>query len=276
MVKDLKMTVLVDNIAALPLKEEWGLSILIEADGQRILLDTGQSGIFAQNAQELGIDLRGVDAGVLSHAHYDHSDGMDVFFDLNGKAPFYVREGSSENCIGKNDDGSYKYIGIRRGVLEKYADRIRYVSGTEAIADGIWLVPHRKADYTPISIRNELFVCRDGKYCPDDFAHEQSLVIETAAGLAVFNSCSHAGMANILADVREALGRGDVYAYAGGLHLFMYSDDELEKLYQEIASCGINRIYTGHCTGDHGFAFLHERMGDGIMQFESGFRADLT
>ena len=50
----------------------------------------------------------------------------------------------------------------------------------------------------------------------------------------------------------------------------------LENLYQEIASCGIGRIYTGHCTGDHGFAFLHERMGDGIMQFESGFRADLT
>ena len=39
MVKDLKMTVLVDNIAALPLKEEWGLSILVEADGQRIMLD---------------------------------------------------------------------------------------------------------------------------------------------------------------------------------------------------------------------------------------------
>ena len=128
MVKDLKMTVLADNNAVLPLKGEWGLSILIEADGQRILLDTGQSGIFAQNAQELGIDLRGVDAGVLSHAHYDHSDGMDVFFDLNGKAPFYVSEGSSENCIGKNDDGSYKYIGIRRGILEKYADRIAVIA----------------------------------------------------------------------------------------------------------------------------------------------------
>jgi len=275
MINDLKMTILVDNIAAGSLKGEWGLSILIRADERCILLDTGQSGAFAENAQALGIDLQKVDTGVLSHAHYDHSDGMDVFFELNTTAPFYVREGSGENCMGRNDDGSDKYIGIKKGILGTYAGRIRYAAGTEEIGDGIWLVPHRKADYTPIAVRNELFVCREGKCCPDDFAHEQSLVMETQAGLVIFNSCSHAGMANILADVREALGRRDVAAYVGGLHLFMYTDEELEGLYREIAACKISRIYTGHCTGDHGFDFLHERMGGRIVQFASGFEAGL-
>ena len=47
MIKNLKMTVLIDNIAAEPLISEWGLSILIEADGRKILLDTGASGQFA-------------------------------------------------------------------------------------------------------------------------------------------------------------------------------------------------------------------------------------
>ena len=70
MVHDLKMTVLIDNIAAEPLHGEWGLSILITADGRDILLDTGASGLFADNADALGIDLGNVELGVLSHAHY--------------------------------------------------------------------------------------------------------------------------------------------------------------------------------------------------------------
>ena len=74
-----KMTVLIDNVASEPLAAEWGLSILITVDGRKILLDTGSGQRFAQNAQLLGIDLADVDVGVLSHAHYDHADGLDTF-----------------------------------------------------------------------------------------------------------------------------------------------------------------------------------------------------
>ena len=91
MVRNLKMTVLVDNIAQPPCRAEWGLSILIEADGKAILLDTGASGLFAENAALLGADLAAVDVGVLSHAHYDHSDGLDTFFCLNNTARFLLR-----------------------------------------------------------------------------------------------------------------------------------------------------------------------------------------
>ena len=88
MIHTLEMTVLIDNVAAEPLAGEWGLSILITADDRSILLDTGASHLFAQNAERLGIDLNSVDTGVLSHAHYDHSDGMDTFFSFwCGKAP---------------------------------------------------------------------------------------------------------------------------------------------------------------------------------------------
>ena len=55
------MTVLIDNVAEEPLAGEWGLSILIIADGRKILLDTGSSGLFARNADCLGIDLGSVD-----------------------------------------------------------------------------------------------------------------------------------------------------------------------------------------------------------------------
>ena len=234
MIQKLEMTVLIDNVAGEPLAGEWGLSILIIADGRKILLDTGSSDLFARNADCLGIDLGSVDIGVLSHAHYDHADGS--------------------------------------GVLKKHEERIRYVSGVHTISEGIWLVPHRRADYSSIALRNDLYTVSNDERVPDDFAHEQSLVIETSQGLVVFNSCSHTGMTNILTDIREMLGRSDVCAYVGGLHLYKMTDGELDALCVEIQRTPVAHIFTGHCTGDHAFSFLKERLGERIGQFSSGFR----
>lgn len=72
--------VLIDNLTKGSLAAEWGLSVYIEHEGHRILLDTGASDRFARNAEQMGIDLGAVEFGVLSHAHYDHADGMVAFF----------------------------------------------------------------------------------------------------------------------------------------------------------------------------------------------------
>ena len=280
MVRNLKMTVLVDNIAQPPCRAEWGLSILIEADGKAILLDTGASGLFAENAALLGADLAAVDVGVLSHAHYDHSDGLDTFFCLNNTARFLLRS-SRENCFGM-EDGAPKYIGIRRGLMEKYRERICFADGLYEISDGIWTVPHRPADYSAIALRSDLYTCDTDMpctketLCPDDFSHEQSLVIDTEAGLVVFNSCSHTGLPNILDDIKEALGRQDIYAYVGGLHLFKLTDAEIDCLCCEIEESGLKHIFTGHCTGDHAYRLLSSRLEDRIVQFCSGFRCELA
>lgn len=271
MIKDLEMTVLIDNIASEPLVSEWGLSIYMEADGRRLLLDTGAGELFAKNAASLGIDIGSVDTAVLSHAHYDHADGMEVFFGLNRQAPFLLREGSCENCYGIKE-GELRYIGIPKGILKAYADRIQFVSGVHQVGEGIWLVPHRSLDYSDIALRNDLYTVENGERRPDDFAHEQSLVFETERGLVVFNSCSHVGLPNILADVRELMGRSDVCAYVGGLHLYKMTDEELEELCAGIRETKVEHIYTGHCTGDHAYAFLKESLGERIEQFSAGMK----
>ena len=271
MIRKLEMTVLIDNLAEEPLIGEWGLSILIAADDRKILLDTGASSLFAQNAEHLGVSLASVDTGVLSHAHYDHADGLETFFRLNQNASFLVRKGACENCFGIRD-GELHYIGIQSGVLERYETRIQYVDGVFEISEGIWLLPHRKADYSGIALRNDLYPVSHGNRHPDDFAHEQSLVIETGKGLIVFNSCSHTGMSNILEDIQSMLGRTDIYAYVGGLHLYKMTDEELDVLCGEIQRTPIEHIFTGHCTGDHAFGFLKRKISGRIEQFSSGFR----
>ena len=192
------------------------------------------------------------------------------FFSLNRKALFLVSAAAEENCYGIKD-GMMRYNGIRTGILKEHETRIQYIDGVHEIADGIWLIPHRKADYSAIALRNDLYAMHSGKLCPDDFAHEQSLVIDTGKGLIIFNSCSHTGMVNILRDVEEMLNRHDFFAYAGGLHLYKMTDEELYLLCDEIRSTSVQHIFTGHCTGEHASNILKAELGDRIEQFSSGF-----
>ena len=95
-----------DNTAQDGLESEWGFAALIEiaqlkanlntysnthldshssanpnASGSTvILLDSGASPLFIQNAAALGIDLSRVNLAVLSHAHYDHANGFEAFW----------------------------------------------------------------------------------------------------------------------------------------------------------------------------------------------------
>ena len=60
-----KMTVIVDNVPYGELAGEWGLSILVEYDGKKILVDAGASPLFAGTwkswARHGGRGLRGAE-----------------------------------------------------------------------------------------------------------------------------------------------------------------------------------------------------------------------
>ena len=72
---------------------EHGLSLYLETHDHRLLMDTGSTGAFADNAEALGIDLTRVDTVVLSHGHYDHAGGLLRFAALNPGAPIYLQAG---------------------------------------------------------------------------------------------------------------------------------------------------------------------------------------
>src|SRR6266480_3998891 len=56
---------------------EWGYAAIVEADGHRILFDTGANpDTVLKNAKELGVDLATVKDVILSHNHSDHTNGL--------------------------------------------------------------------------------------------------------------------------------------------------------------------------------------------------------
>lgn len=266
--------VLIDNISKNELINEWGLSFYIEYQGHKILLDTGKSGNFAENAKKLGVNLEDVEYGVLSHAHYDHADGMPTFFAENKNALFYLRKGAGENCYGKKSFFRYKYNGIQPGTLENYAERITYVEGDYQLMEGVYLIPHKTVGLERIAKRVKLFVKDHGKMFPDDFAHEQSLVFETEKGLVIFNSCSHGGPDNIINEVQATFPEKEICAYIGGLHLYKSSKEEVKALAERIKEIGAPQIITGHCTGDEAYEVLKDELGEEIQQMYTGMEME--
>ena len=70
--------VLADNRSeadALAFEHGWSAWIDCGADGC-ILWDTGQTGVFLQNARILGMDPVGARCVALSHGHHDHAGGL--------------------------------------------------------------------------------------------------------------------------------------------------------------------------------------------------------
>ena len=55
---------------------EHGISLFIECYGKKVLFDSGQTEIFINNAKKLNIDLKKLDAIVLSHGDFDHGNGL--------------------------------------------------------------------------------------------------------------------------------------------------------------------------------------------------------
>ena len=74
-----RITVLSDDcVSARSARAEHGVCFHIETGDRRILFDTGQGLVLADNARALGIDLGAVDTLVFSHGHYDHTGGLPI------------------------------------------------------------------------------------------------------------------------------------------------------------------------------------------------------
>ena len=280
----MKFVVLMENTApeGSCLSAEAGLSLYIEHRGHKLLLDAGSSGKFADNAAALGIDLSQVELAVLSHGHYDHSDGLRRFFAANQTAKVYARTGAGGPYFSTSQ-GSPRFIGVHRDIWEGFRDRFVLSDALSQPMEGVWLVPET-VHGGPFASQETNLLRKVGQdqFVPDDFSHEQSLVLEGERGLVVFNSCSHGGIVNIVQGVTEQLGR-PVYAVVGGLHMFSpkapsgmnCTPDYARSVADALLEQGVERVYTGHCTGEAAFAVLKERLGNRLQALTTGLTVEL-
>lgn len=286
----MRIKVLVDNKSDYSLfKPEWGLSVLFEHNKNNVLLDFGQSNKFINNAYHLDCDISSIDFAVLSHAHYDHSNGMKYFIKNNNYAKIYMHESAKNLCFrdAKSLGIKYKkYIGIHKGYLDKYNDRICYVKKKSEIARGIYILPYSNEitlNHDDTLVTKHMYIREyndsnktyDKKYIPDTFNHEVTLVFDTKEGLVIANSCSHMGVINIINEVRKAFPKKHIYAYVGGLHLFNAKEDDIKKVADVLLKEDIDYVITGHCTKDRAYNILEGILGERMRQMESGYEIEI-
>ena len=154
---------------------------------------------------------------------------MCVFLDRNTRARLYLRDACRENCY-RIKEGGWKYIGIQEGFLEKYRDRLVYVSGDLEITKGVWLIPHRDIRAGACRTKRKDVSERGWKMITDCFAHEQSLVFDTPEGLVIFNSCSHGGADTVICETKKVFPGRKVRALIGGFHLHNKTEQYVREI----------------------------------------------
>ena len=261
----MKWTVLSDNRSNdSSLLTEHGLSILLQTERHKILLDTGASDVFIKNAEQLGIDLSDVDYVFISHGHSDHAGGLRYFLEQNTKAKVIV---SPDAMSGKFFSKRGNLHSITTEWPEIDENRLILIDQTCEIEEDIHVIAHIPQNHPMPKGNQNLFVQdANGDYIHDDFRHELALYVD---GL-LFTGCAHSGLENILAACPWP-----VHTVVGGFHLLdgLETDEELAALAQRlIANYPKTQFYTSHCTGDNVFDVLKDVMGEQLHASHIGWR----
>lgn len=247
-----KITTLIENSPGehKALVSEHGLSFYIEKDGHCLMFDTGQSGAFLKNCEQLLLDPTNVEYVVLSHGHYDHSGGLRPLAEVTTDFNLVLGQGFFGKKYGDNTN-SREYLG--NNFDQHFLDdkEIAYTFAEEDVTEiisGIYVIANFPRTHEDEIINSRFTLFREGAFQPDPFDDEIALAIDSPHGLILILGCSHPGMKNMVDHTVELLGK-PIYAILGGTHL-VESDQQSMGLSLDYLNKNILEIIgVSHCTG---------------------------
>jgi 7,8-dihydropterin-6-yl-methyl-4-(beta-D-ribofuranosyl)aminobenzene 5'-phosphate synthase len=259
-----RITTLSENTAQLGFLGEWGLSILVETESAKVMLDTGMSISAVHNADLMGIDLSTIDKMVLSHAHGDHTGGLREVLRR-------VRKGVE--VIAHPDIWIPKYV--HYGEISRYAG-IPYIKedlvalgatfnlskAPVRISDDITTTGEIEMTNDYETIDDRLYLKKDDRMIPDPLADDLALIIRTSEGLALITGCAHRGIINTVRHVQKLTKGEYIHTIIGGMHLLVASPERVEKTALELKKLGLQRLGVSHCTGFNASSVLARELGD--------------
>ena len=267
---------------AIPLKEghfrqsvlaEHGFAAVVKTftggEAHTLLFDFGFSEAgAAYNAEILGVDMKQVEAVVLSHGHNDHTGGFDRLTAMLGKKdlPFFVhpqvfREPRYLKVPVR--DMKIHFSPLTREQVAAAGMKLIETSSPVTLLDGTVLflgeIPHR-TDFEkgfPIAHYQE-----DGREKWDPIEDDTSVVMHLKEkGLVILSGCAHAGIVNTVNYAREATGVDKVHAVMGGFHLSgIYFEAIIDRTVEELKKIAPDYVIPCHCTGRNAIMAFEKAM----------------
>jgi 7,8-dihydropterin-6-yl-methyl-4-(beta-D-ribofuranosyl)aminobenzene 5'-phosphate synthase len=277
----MQITTLIENTRSESkdlLAAEHGLSLYISFNKATILFDMGSSDSFAKNAETLGADLSTVNAAVLSHHHYDHGGGLPRFFELNARAPVYLKKPPDGDCYFKAFLCRKRYIGLDRDLFKMQPARFAFLEEFTEILPDVYIFTHIRRAYPKPKGNRHLYIKKDACWSLDNFAHELIMAIEENGELVIFTGCSHNGLLNMIDTVTKKFQGMPVKAVIGGFHLIGLpghntmagSKGEIQDIAGEVLSYPVKSLCTGHCTGQKAYTVLKRVLGEKLQHLHTG------
>jgi len=254
----MKVTILMDNTALFDrlFVAEHGFSAYIEAEGKRILFDTGYSGAFLANAEKMQIDLFDLDYISLSHGHFDHTGGL-----------WHLIHRFMEAAIENTPHRLPRLIAHPRCFLPRpkpplpdigavlTADEVRRVMPLELSAGPVSLTSNlfylgeieRKFPFEDAAPGPRRIVLPDGSLQEDRILDDTSLAFRSRDGLVVITGCAHAGICNTVEYAKKVSGETRVHSIIGGLHI-RAAGPQLDGTLAYIKNLNPAALHACHCT----------------------------
>jgi 7,8-dihydropterin-6-yl-methyl-4-(beta-D-ribofuranosyl)aminobenzene 5'-phosphate synthase len=228
----LTITVIYDNNSYdKRLKSDWGFSALVDFDDHILLFDTGGDGqILMENMRILGIDPISIESVVLSHAHGDHTSGLNALLEMGSRPTVYLLP---------SFPAAFKH-------------QLELVTQVEEAQNGKFI---SAGFFSTGEIHG--------------ITPEQALVIKTETGLVIITGCAHPGIVEIIEVVRDMFP-DPVLLAMGGFHLGSKSTAEIHEIISNFRRLEVQQVAPCHCTGDKAIDLFAAEYGENFIQVGVG------
>lgn len=256
-VHTLKITILSTMLADGGELGEWGFAALVEADGHRILFDTGaHPDVVLKNCQSLEIDLATVPELILSHSHSDHVGGLMTLRNSvvanqhsSALARAHVAEGIFYPRPALAVSAETNPMVLIKPQYEATGGGFVGYKKPAQIYPGVWLTGPVPRKFPERNWSGDGRVKTPAGETEDNLPEDMALIFDTDAGLVILTGCAHAGVVNIIDYARTFIRPARVHGLIGGIHLFSASDKTLAWTAEKLRGFGVDNLLGAHCTG---------------------------
>ncbi len=226
------------------------------------------------NMKLLTIDPEEIDTVVLTHCHYDHTQGLVEILRATGKENIPVIAHPDLFRLNFADSPQLRHIGVmnsdRAPLITEAGGMLFPVREPMSILPGLITsgeIP-RQTDYE--NKETSLKTIRDGKIVVDEMIDELSVYCHVAGvGTVVVTGCSHAGVVNITRHAKKLTG-APVAAVIGGLHLIESTEERIQRTTTDLYNEEVQQVIAGHCTGFPAQAALYGTFGARFVPMTTG------